>query len=105
MFTESATEREVNAVNSENDKNLKNDFWRIMQLEKSTADPNHDYSKFGTGLFTYFVKTHFQSFHLCSLSLGVFSKTQVVLGVVCRVPWHYEIPICMCGEHNSVSHI
>ena len=50
MFTESATEREVNAVNSENDKNLKNDQWRLHQLEKATSDPNHDFFKFGTGI-------------------------------------------------------
>ena len=28
LFTPSATEREVNAVNSENDKNIQNDAWR-----------------------------------------------------------------------------
>ncbi|XP_041369113.1 insulin-degrading enzyme-like [Gigantopelta aegis] len=49
LFTASATEREVNAVNSENDKNLQSDQWRLMQLEKSLANPDHDYSKFGTG--------------------------------------------------------
>ena len=49
LFTETATEREVNAVNSENDKNLQSDPWRIHQLEKSLTDPKHDYSKFGTG--------------------------------------------------------
>ncbi|KAK6178603.1 hypothetical protein SNE40_013354 [Patella caerulea] len=49
LFTPSATEREVNAVNSENDKNLQNDSWRVLQLEKSLANPKHDYSKFGTG--------------------------------------------------------
>ncbi|KAL3863624.1 hypothetical protein ACJMK2_005374 [Sinanodonta woodiana] len=49
LFTECATEREINAVNSENDKNLQNDGWRFHQLDKSLADPSHDYSKFGTG--------------------------------------------------------
>nr|CAD7441027.1 unnamed protein product [Timema bartmani] len=49
LFTESATEREVNAVNSEHEKNVPNDSWRMDQLEKSTARPEHPFSKFGTG--------------------------------------------------------
>ncbi|XP_063610244.1 insulin-degrading enzyme-like isoform X2 [Penaeus indicus] len=49
LFTESAVDREVNAVNSEHEKNLQNDYWRLTQLEKATADPTHDFSKFNTG--------------------------------------------------------
>ena len=49
LFTESATDREVNAVNSEHEKNIPNDTWRINQIEKAIADPHHDFSKFGTG--------------------------------------------------------
>ena len=49
LFTESATEREVNAVNSEHEKNIPNDTWRINQIEKATADQEHDFAKFGTG--------------------------------------------------------
>ncbi|XP_013792799.2 insulin-degrading enzyme-like, partial [Limulus polyphemus] len=49
LFTESATCREVNAVNSEHEKNLKVDIWRLNQLEKSLGNPKHDFSKFGTG--------------------------------------------------------
>jgi len=49
LFTECATDREVNAVDSEHVKNIQNDAWRLSQLEKSTSDPNHHYSKFGTG--------------------------------------------------------
>ena len=32
LFTESATDREVNAVNSEHEKNIPNDTWRINQV-------------------------------------------------------------------------
>ncbi|KAK3860282.1 hypothetical protein Pcinc_033653 [Petrolisthes cinctipes] len=32
-----------------NEKNIQNDYWRLAQLGKSTADPTHDFSKFGTG--------------------------------------------------------
>ena len=49
LFTESATDREVNAVNSEHEKNIPNDTWRINQIEKALANPAHDFSKFGTG--------------------------------------------------------
>uniref|UniRef100_T1ISN5 Insulin-degrading enzyme n=1 Tax=Strigamia maritima TaxID=126957 RepID=T1ISN5_STRMM len=49
LFTESATDREVNAVNSEHEKNLQSDLWRLSQLEKSTADKSHAFAKFGTG--------------------------------------------------------
>ena len=41
--------REVNAVDSENDKNLKNDGWRLHHLNKTTSDPAHPYCKFSTG--------------------------------------------------------
>ena len=38
LFTESATDREVNAVNSEHEKNIPNDTWRINQvLQKSNV--------------------------------------------------------------------
>ena len=49
LFTESATDREVNAVNSEHEKNVPNDARRMRGVEKATVDPNHVYSKFGTG--------------------------------------------------------
>lgn len=49
LFTETATDREINAVNSEHEKNLALDVWRIRQVNKSLANPKHPYSKFGTG--------------------------------------------------------
>ena len=49
LFTESATDREVNAVDSEHVKNIQNDAWRLSQLEKTTSNLKHPYSKFGTG--------------------------------------------------------
>ncbi|CAL1547485.1 unnamed protein product [Lymnaea stagnalis] len=49
LFTPSATGREVNAVDSENSRNLQSDPWRLFQLDKSLARPDHDFSKFGTG--------------------------------------------------------
>lgn len=49
LFTESATERELNAVHSEHQKNLQNDARRMYQLKKTNCNPKHPYSKFGTG--------------------------------------------------------
>ncbi|XP_045516771.1 insulin-degrading enzyme isoform X1 [Pieris brassicae] len=49
LFTESATGRELSAVDSEHEKNRASDGWRLEQLNKSTADPGHPYHKFGTG--------------------------------------------------------
>eukprot|EP01125_Pyxidicula_operculata_P021092 TRINITY_DN7996_c0_g1_i1.p1 TRINITY_DN7996_c0_g1~~TRINITY_DN7996_c0_g1_i1.p1 ORF type:complete len:1020 (-),score=227.50 TRINITY_DN7996_c0_g1_i1:170-3229(-) len=49
LFTESASGREVNAVNSENAKNLQNDLWRFDQLNRFLSNPEYPYHKFGTG--------------------------------------------------------
>ena len=49
LFHPSCTLRELNAVDSENKKNLQNDIWRIFQLNKHLTQPGHAWSKFGTG--------------------------------------------------------
>ncbi|CAG9815290.1 unnamed protein product [Phaedon cochleariae] len=49
LFTETATDRELNAVNSEHDKNIQSDVWRIDQLDKHLSNPKHPYNTFGTG--------------------------------------------------------
>ncbi|XP_011313592.1 insulin-degrading enzyme, partial [Fopius arisanus] len=49
LFTESMIDLEINAVHSEHEKNIAQDLWRADQLDKSSADPQHPYSKFGTG--------------------------------------------------------
>jgi len=49
LFTESATGRELNAIESENSKNLQSDSFRLYQLEKSRQNPAHPHSKFFTG--------------------------------------------------------
>jgi insulysin len=49
LFTQDATDREMNAVHSEHCKNLQNDYWRESQLLRSTSNPNYPYHKFGTG--------------------------------------------------------
>ncbi|CAN0120298.1 unnamed protein product [Ectocarpus sp. 6 AP-2014] len=49
QFTESATERELNAIESENAKDQTCDYWRLLLIENSRANPKHPYSKFGAG--------------------------------------------------------
>mmetsp|Transcript_15952 Transcript_15952/g.22803 ORF Transcript_15952/g.22803 Transcript_15952/m.22803 type:complete len:909 (-) Transcript_15952:68-2794(-) len=49
LFTPSATERELQAVDSEHAKNLHNDHWRLYQLYKTVANREHPFSKFGSG--------------------------------------------------------
>jgi len=49
LFSPSCTVRELNAVDSENKKNLQNDMRRIYQVNKHLTKPGHVWSKFGTG--------------------------------------------------------
>lgn len=49
LFNESGVGREMNAVNSEHMKNLKNDLWRKFSLLNQLAKKTHPYHKFGTG--------------------------------------------------------
>ncbi|MCP4755169.1 MAG: hypothetical protein GY866_30195, partial [Proteobacteria bacterium] len=48
-FDSRFVEREINAVNSEHQKNLKDDGRRIYQVLRSISNPKHPFSKFGTG--------------------------------------------------------
>lgn len=49
LMSADATSREMNAVDSENKKNLTMDAWRFDQLSKHNSYTSHPYSKFGTG--------------------------------------------------------
>ncbi|KAK0655410.1 Metalloenzyme, LuxS/M16 peptidase-like protein [Cercophora newfieldiana] len=49
LFLESTLNRELHAVNSENENNLQSDGWRLNQLERSISNPNHPFGHFGTG--------------------------------------------------------
>jgi insulysin len=49
LFDISYMNREIDAVNSEHEKNLNNDGWRKRQLLRSFAHPGHPQSKFSTG--------------------------------------------------------
>eukprot|EP00730_Choanoeca_flexa_P003348 TRINITY_DN11378_c1_g1_i2.p1 TRINITY_DN11378_c1_g1~~TRINITY_DN11378_c1_g1_i2.p1 ORF type:complete len:988 (+),score=278.10 TRINITY_DN11378_c1_g1_i2:32-2995(+) len=45
----SCTEREIQAVNSEHEKNLDNDYWRLHHLDRVTSAEGHPYNSFSTG--------------------------------------------------------
>ncbi|KAJ4314445.1 metalloprotease [Neodidymelliopsis sp. IMI 364377] len=49
LFLEDTVDREIKAVDSENKKNLQNDTWRLHQLNKALANPEHPYCHFSTG--------------------------------------------------------
>jgi len=52
LFTQSAVEREIQAVDSEHHKNLQQDMWRQYQLSKTMlvgTSTQHAYSSFGSG--------------------------------------------------------
>ena len=49
LFTESATDRELNAVNNENGNNYQSDSRRMFQFDKSLAKKDNPFYKFGTG--------------------------------------------------------
>ena len=46
LFSKTCQDREINAVDSENKKNLQNDIWRLFQLDKATSNPSHPYNGF-----------------------------------------------------------
>ena len=52
LFSDSCTDRELLAVDSEHKKNIQQDFWRLYQLGKDTSSKGHAWNKFGTGNLT-----------------------------------------------------
>lgn len=49
LFTESATQRELHAVQSEFERNLQSDGWRTYQVFRACANPEHPVSRFTIG--------------------------------------------------------
>ncbi|KAH9679021.1 Insulin-degrading enzyme-like 1 (peroxisomal) [Citrus sinensis] len=49
LMSADATMREIKAVDSENQKNLLSDVWRLNQLWKHLSSEDHPYHKFSTG--------------------------------------------------------
>ncbi len=49
LFDKTYSEREVNAVNNEHEKNKRSDGWRGRFIQKLISKPGHPLTKFGTG--------------------------------------------------------
>lgn len=49
LFDMNYMNKEIDAVNSEHEKNLNTDNWRKRQLMRSLSNPNHPHFKFATG--------------------------------------------------------
>lgn len=49
LFSPSGKDREVNAVDSENKKNLQADNWRLYQMARNSSNVDHPYNGFSTG--------------------------------------------------------
>ncbi len=49
LFDKNLMSKEINAVNSENEKNINQDSWRQNELLKLLSDPDHPYHHFSTG--------------------------------------------------------
>lgn len=49
LFDMNFMNKEINAVNSENEKNLNSDDWREAQVLKALADQNSEFSRYTTG--------------------------------------------------------
>lgn len=51
LFNKDNVIREMNAINSEHEKNINNQRWHEMQLLRNLAKKDNDYNTFGTGNF------------------------------------------------------
>lgn len=49
LFNPSGVSRELNAIDQEYAKNLENDDWRLLYVDKEIANPNHPYHDFNIG--------------------------------------------------------
>ncbi len=49
MFNSSLMDKEINAVNSEHEKNYNSDLWRKRQILRSLSKDGHKYGSFSTG--------------------------------------------------------
>ena len=88
LFTPEFTEREMNAVNSEYQKNLENDGWRQFQLHSSLYRPGHPANHFNIGdrqtlagtthdELMAFYRTHYSADRMALVVLGKASLDQL----------------------------
>jgi insulysin len=49
LLLKAAVSREINSIDSEFQKEIQNDVWRVQQVKKALANPKHPYSRFTMG--------------------------------------------------------
>lgn len=107
LFSESATEREVNAVDSEFKKQLQMDGFRLHQVAKAVCDPMHDYNKFGWGnaetlwkipkskgidIREELLKFHDQYYSANIMALVILGKETITELIDTVVTWFSDVP-------------
>lgn len=85
LFNESSVLREVNAINSEHEKNINNDGWRIRQVLLNVRDKDNSTNTFGTG------------------SLKTLNKSDIKAQLIKFYNTHYvssNISLCIISSHK-----
>ncbi|KAI9336687.1 Metalloenzyme, LuxS/M16 peptidase-like protein [Pilaira anomala] len=77
LFSESCTERELRAVDSEHKKNLQSDCWRIAQVEKQLSNPNHPWHLFENGKLGLDIRQELLKFHETYYSANIMKLTVI----------------------------
>lgn len=86
LFSEVYTEKEMNAVNQEHQKNFLLDEWKLWQLLKHVSNPDHPFSQFSTGSFETLNKTDIRD-QLIQYYNASYSASTVSLGEEIVVRW------------------
>jgi len=73
-FDTDSTNRELNAIDSEHQKNILIDSRRIYQIDKITSKNGHVFQKFGTGIL---------SLYLLNLHMSKNSIIVLFISIVC----------------------
>jgi len=89
LFDMEFMNKEIDAVNSEHNKNLNQDIWKENELIKSLSNPKHPYNKFHTGNNQTFrqvslealnakLKEYYQKYYIpTNMKLVVMSKSNI----------------------------
>ena len=106
LFSDDSTMKEMNAVDSENSKNLQSDMWRKFQLFKSVlARADHPYSSFSTGnLQTLYTELQAKGLNTRELMLQFYNKyysANLMRVVVYGSQSLDELQTMVCGSSSS----
>ncbi|KAH8588640.1 Metalloenzyme, LuxS/M16 peptidase-like protein [Bisporella sp. PMI_857] len=74
LFLANTLDRELRAVDSEHNRHLRIDGWRLYQLEKSLSNPDHPYCHFPTGNYKKFIEFHKKHYTANRMKLVVLGR-------------------------------